>query len=63
MLFEEFVEQHRVYLIVAHGVDYAVFVADHKIRAYLLYIFSYEPKLRCTGRINLLLITERNRFK
>ena len=56
MLFEKLVEQHGVHLIIADAVDIAVFVANHEVRTYPLYVFSYESELQCgrTGSISFL---------
>ena len=52
VFFQELVEQHRVHLVVAHGVGFSLFVAYHQIRNYLFYLFGYEPELRFSCRIN-----------
>ena len=47
MLFEKLVEQHRVHLVVAHGVNLAVLVAHDEVGIYLSYFLGNQAKLRC----------------
>ena len=61
MLLEKLVKQHRIHLVIAHAVGFSLLVACHKRRIHFLYVFGHKPKLRCASRINLLLVTERNR--
>src|SRR6267154_1743106 len=63
MLFEKLVEQHRVHLVVAHAVRFSFLVAHHKVGIYLFYIFGYKAQLRGASWINLLLVSEGNRFE
>ena len=58
MLFEELVEQHRVYRFVAHGVELSFFIPHHQVRIDLFYFFGHKTELRDALRINLLLVTE-----
>src|SRR5438876_6782502 len=45
MLFEEFVEQHRVHRLVAHCIRPALVVAGHQIMVYLLHLlFFFKQK-------------------
>lgn len=48
MLFEELVEQHRVYCFITHRVNLAALVPRHQIRVYLLYLLRDQAKLRNT---------------
>src|SRR5206468_5099294 len=43
MLFEEFVEQHRVDLVVADGVGFSVFVHPYQGGIHLCYFFASTP--------------------
>ena len=47
MLFEKFVEQHRVYRLVAHTVELTVFIAHYQVRVHVGYILGDQAKLRC----------------
>jgi len=58
MLFEEFIEQHRVHCVVADGLEVAIVIAFDQIRSCLLHFLSDKAKLRNTIWIKLLLITE-----
>ena len=62
MLFEEFVKQHRVHLIVAHGIRFSFLVAHDQIGIYVFHIFGHKTKLRfaIAFRINPPLITKAN---
>ena len=42
MFFQEFVEQHRIHCVVAHGVDLAVGRASHQIRIHLFHFLGHE---------------------
>src|SRR5437867_9158199 len=53
MLFEEFVEQHRVDLVVADGVGFSVFVHPYQGGIHLCYFFSNQAKLGRVGRVVL----------
>src|SRR5438128_2040946 len=61
MLFEEFIEQHRVHSFVADGVRLALLVARHQIRIYLFHVLGHEAKLRCTLGINFRFVAEGDR--
>src|SRR5262245_5177040 len=63
VLFEEFVEQHGVHLVVAHTVGFSFLVTHDQIWIYFFNFFSHQPKLRDSYRINFLFITETNRIK
>ena len=63
VLFEEFIEQHRVYLIVAHCVGLAFFVRDYESRIDFLNIFSNQAKLRRRCGIKFLLVAKADRFQ
>src|SRR5436190_3664479 len=45
MLFEKFVEQHRVHRVVAHGIDLTVIVAHYQLGTHFSYFFSDQAKL------------------
>src|SRR6266568_8279352 len=66
MFFEKLVEQHRVYRVVAHGVDLAVLVANHQVRVYLGYFLGDQAKLRCIFCVALVVkrhgLERENRF-
>src|SRR6266496_345967 len=63
VFFEELVEQHRIHLVVAYAVDFAIATARHEIRAYLFYVLSDESETTWTRRLNLLLVAETHRLK
>src|SRR5581483_6339538 len=44
MFFKKFVEQHRVDLVVAHGLRFSFFVAHHQVRIYLSYFLGDQTK-------------------
>jgi hypothetical protein len=46
MLFEKLVEQHRIHLIVAHGVWFSFFVGQHERWIHLCDFFGNQTKLR-----------------
>ena len=46
MLFQKFVEQHRVHRIVPHGVDLAVVVAHYQIGVHGSHVFCQQAKLQ-----------------
>src|SRR5882757_5986273 len=58
MLFEKFVEQHRVYRFVAHSVGLALLVASNQIGVNLLHFFGHEAELRDTRGVKLVLVAE-----
>src|SRR5437660_10593572 len=60
MLFQKFIEQHRVYRFVADGHDFSIFAAHYQIRINLLYFFSYQAELWNTVWINILFVAERH---
>ena len=55
MLFEKFVKQHRVHLVVADAVGFSFLVAHYQIRIDLFHIFGHEAQLWCGGCIDLFL--------
>src|SRR6516165_6876400 len=63
MLFEEFVQQHRVDRLIANGNDCALLVARHQIRVHSGHILGDETKIRRARGIDLLLVAEADRFK
>src|SRR5262249_47736004 len=63
MLFEEFVQEHRVHRFVANAVHFSLSIAKHEIRVYLCYVLGYEAELRSAIRINLLFVPEGNWFE
>jgi len=62
MLFEKFVQQHCVHLVITHAVGFSFFVAYNQVMIYLLHFFSYEPELRCAFWINLFFVAESDGF-
>src|SRR5215216_5861449 len=63
MLFEKFIEEHRVHLVVAHAVRFSFLVADDQVRANFFNIFRYQPTLRNPLWIYLLRVMEANWFE
>src|SRR3984893_15036369 len=63
VLFEEFVEQHRVYRFVAHGVNFALAVVSHQVGIDLFYLLGHEAELRDAVWIKLMLVAEGHRFQ
>src|SRR5262245_9770242 len=63
MLFKELVEQHRVDLLVAHVLDFPLWVADSQLGGYLGHILGDQPIFKALLRINLFLVAERDRFE
>src|SRR6266545_3340931 len=63
MLFEEFVEQHRVYRVVTHGINLTILVAHHQVRIDRFHVLGNQPKLWNPLRVYPLFVTERNRFE
>ena len=63
MFFQKLVKQHGVDLFVAHGVDFSLLVPHHELRINLCNLLGYEPELRDTLRIDLLLVSERDRLR
>ena len=61
--FEEFIEQHRVHLIVTHAVGFSFFVAHDQVRVHFFNVFGHKSELWCACRINVFLVAERDRFK
>src|SRR5207244_12427073 len=47
MLFEELVEQHRVYRFVAHCVWLAIAIGDDQIRIHFRDLLGHQSELRC----------------
>src|SRR5437588_6716046 len=62
VLFEKFVEQHRVHSFIADCVRLALLVASHQIRVDLLHVLSHEAELRDASRVKVLLVAKRHRF-
>jgi hypothetical protein len=63
VLFEELIEQHRVYLIVAYAVGFAFLITKHQVRVDLFHVLGHKAKLGLSIRINLLLVMETDRFE
>src|SRR5919106_34467 len=61
MFFEELVEQHRVYRIVAHGVDVALLVAHDQVGVYLSHFLGDQAKLRRAALVSF--VVEGHRLK
>ena len=53
MLFKELVEQHRVYRVVANGVNLAVLIAHHQIGTYLSHFLGDQTELGRAGLVAL----------
>ena len=63
MCFQEFVEQHRVHLVVTYAVGLSIFVAHDQIRIYVFYLLGDEAKLRDSLGINFVLVAKGHRFE
>jgi hypothetical protein len=63
MLFEEFVKQHRVDLLVANGFGMAFPIASDQIGIYFGYFLGDETKGNGLGRIVILVLTETHKPK
>ncbi len=63
MFFKEFIEQHRVHLLISHAVGFSFFVAHHQVSIYFLNIFGHEAKLLHACWIYLFLVMKGNRLK
>jgi len=63
VLFKELIEQHRVHLVVAHGVWFSFLVRHHQSGVDLFNFLGDEAKLLDALGINSFLIAEGNRFK
>src|ERR1043166_7048137 len=63
MFFEEFIEQHRVHLVVPYTIRLAFLITYDQIRINFFYIFSDQPELRYTCRIYFLCVTKTYRFE
>src|SRR5207245_8039554 len=63
MLFEELVQQHRIYFFVADCERFSFSVASNQSRVDLFYFLSDQAKLRRAFRIQLLLVAERDRLE
>ena len=58
MLFEKFVEQHRVHGVVADAVRLALVIASHKVGVYLLHLLGDEAKLWDASWIQLVFVAK-----
>ena len=63
VLFEEFVEQHCVHRLVAHGVDFPLFITNHQIRIDRFHVLGHQTKLWNPLRVYSVLVTEGDRFE
>src|SRR6266511_4989004 len=61
MFFEEFIEQHRIDLVIAYAVGFAFLVHCYQRRIHLCYFFSNQAKLGRAGLV--VLVVEAHRFK
>src|SRR6266540_4275350 len=61
VLFEEFIEQHGVHRVVAHGVNLTVLIAHHQVGVHFGNFLGDQTKLRRTGLVPL--IVECHRLK
>ena len=63
MLFEEFVEQHGVDLLVAHRLRLTLRIADNEFGIYFFYFLGHQPEVRHACRIKGFLVPEADRFE
>src|SRR5882724_416409 len=63
VLFEEFIEQHRVHCFVAYRVGLALFVEYHQVRIYLCHVLGQQTKLRGSLWVELFLVAEGDRLQ
>jgi hypothetical protein len=61
VLFEEFIQQHRVHRLIAHGVDFSARVAKDEVGVYFFHFLCDEAELRDAIGIEFVLIVERYR--
>jgi len=61
MLFQKFVEQHRVHGFVADAEDLALGIASNQVGIHLLHLLSHETKLRVTLGVKVVLVTKSHR--
>src|SRR5215211_1944284 len=58
VLFQKFIEDHRVHLVVANAVRFSFLVARHEIRAYLFHLLGNEPKGERARRFYIRLVAK-----
>jgi hypothetical protein len=63
VLFEKFIEQHRVHLIIAHTVGFALLIPHHEVRIHPFHFLGHEAELRDPVGVKFLFIAEGNRFE
>ena len=61
VLFEKFVEQHRVHSVIAHRVWFAIPIINHQVGIHFGNVFGDQTKLRYA--FSVILIVERDRFE
>jgi hypothetical protein len=49
MLFQEFVEQHRVHLIITNGEEFAALISHHQVGFSFFHLLNHLPGLRDAG--------------
>src|SRR6266498_1010781 len=59
MLFEEFVQQHRVHRVVAHGVNFTVLVTHYEVGVHSGHFFGDQTKLRYPNLVALVVESHR----
>jgi hypothetical protein len=63
VFFQEFIQQHRVDRAVPNGFDLPIPITDSKIGINLRYVLGDQPVLEALAIIDLLVVTEGDRFK
>src|SRR6516165_3505947 len=63
MLFEKFIEQHRVHRFIADGVGLSLLVAGYQVGIYLFHVLGHEAKLRNPIGVKLFLVPKRHWFQ
>src|SRR5947199_8753581 len=63
VLFKKLIKQHRVHCVVTYRVNLAFGVASDEIGIHFCHLLSHKAKLRNAIGINLLLVTESDRFE
>lgn len=63
MLFEKFVQQHRVYSFITNGVRLSLWIVSDQRRIHLFYFFGNQTKLQYPGWIEFRFVSESDRFQ
>jgi hypothetical protein len=53
MLFEKFIEQHRVHRLVAHAVRFTFFIPHHEVTIDFFHVLGHQAKLRDAHGVQL----------